>query len=107
VADSEPRLFADDRGIWREDSSGRPTGVAWDDVYRVSGHKLDGVTETYICVAIDWECGEFVELYQDWPGFPQVMSAITARLPGLDAGWFSQIEQLSINDPAIEIWRRA
>lgn len=102
----EPKLFADDRGVWREDKPGRPFGIAWDEVYRVSGHKLDGITEIYTCVVLDWEYGEFVELYHNWSGFAQVVDALTRRLPGIAPDWFERIEALGLGDSPFEVWRR-
>ena len=50
---ANPRLFADDRGVWWERTRGSPFGIAWDEIHCVSGHKLDGATEVYTCVALD------------------------------------------------------
>ncbi len=55
----------------------------------------------------DWEYGEFVELYHDWPGFGQVVAAITERLPGIAPDWFERVEALGMGDPPVEVWRRA
>jgi hypothetical protein len=107
MLDVVPRLFADDRGVWRESIPGRPYGIEWGEVYRVSGHKLDGVTKVYTCVVLDFEYGKCIELYHDWPGFRQVVAAITERLLGICPDWFSQVEQLSIGDTPLEVWRRA
>jgi hypothetical protein len=106
MAAAKSNLYADGSGVWREDSPGRRTGIAWDEVYRVGGYKLDGVTDVYTCVALDTEYGVFTELYHDWPGFRQVVAAITAELPGIDADWFQRIERLGTDDPAVEVWCR-
>lgn len=106
MGDAEPRLFADDRGVWREDRRGDPSGIAWDEVYRVTGHKLDGVTEVYTCIVLDWQYGEFVELYHHWPGFAQVIATITTRLSGIAPDWFERVESLSADEPPVEVWRR-
>lgn len=100
------RLFADERGVWREQTPGRPSGIEWNEVYRVSGHKIDGVTEVYTCVVLDFEYGEFIEFYEQWPGFNQVIAAITQRLPGIDPDWFQKITYLGVADPPIDVWRR-
>ena len=104
---AEPRLFADARGVWRENAPGSPIGVAWDEVDGVSAHKLDGFTDVFTCIVIDWENGEFIELYHHWPGFGQVVAAITARLPGINPNWFEQVELLGTHDPSVQVWRRA
>lgn len=106
MANSKPRLFADGRGVWREQTLGRPSGIEWEEVYRVSGHKLDGITEIFTCVALDFEYGEFIELNDNWPGFVEVIAAITKRLPDINPDWFQTIEQLAAGDPAVHVWRR-
>jgi hypothetical protein len=106
MSDTGPRLFADERGVWRS-IEGQLTGIEWGEVYRVRGYKLDGITGVYTCVDLDWECGEFIELYHDWPGFQQVTSAITARLAGIATDWLQKIEQLDVNDAPVEVWCRA
>jgi hypothetical protein len=103
---ADPRLYADERGVWREQTPGHPSGIEWNEVYRVSGHKLDGVTEVYTCVVLDFEYGEFIEFYEPWPGFNQVVAAITQRLPGIDLDWFQKVTQLGVADPPIDVWRR-
>jgi hypothetical protein len=107
MAEAEPRLFADDRGVWREDTPGQPSGIPWDEVYRVTGYRLDGFPEVYTCVVLDWEYGEFVELYDHWPGFGQVAAAITERLPGIAPDWLARLEAQGTHDPSVELWRRA
>ena len=101
-----PRLFADDQGVWWERTRGSPFGIAWDEIHCVSGHKLDGATEVYTCVALDTAYGEYVELYPDWPGFGQVVAATTERLPGISAGRFERVETLGIHDPPTDVWHR-
>jgi hypothetical protein len=49
VARPEPRLFADSEGVWRQDS-GKPFGIRWEEIYRVTGYKLDCVTEVDTCL---------------------------------------------------------
>jgi hypothetical protein len=55
---------------------------------------------------LDFEYGEFIELYEDWPGFNQVVESITERLPGIDPDWLQKVKQLGVADPPIEVWRR-
>jgi len=38
-------LCADTAGVWQVGTSGSRTRIEWSEVYRVSGHKLDGITE--------------------------------------------------------------
>ena len=101
-----PKLFADARGIWSEQEPGRPSGIEWKDIYRITGYKLDGITTTFTCVVMDFDYGEFIELYHHWPGFDQVIAAITERMPGISPEWFHKVEQRCVADPTIEIWHR-
>jgi hypothetical protein len=107
MASTLPRLFADERGVWIEKTPGSSCGIQWNEVFSVSGHKLDGITEIYSsCVELDFEFGEYIQFYQDWPGFEQVIVAISQRLPGIATNWFQQIEQLGVGDAPVEVWRR-
>ena len=101
-----PILFADARGVWYEQTPGHRSGIAWNDVYRIAGYKLDGITTIYTCVVLDFEYGEFIELYHPRPGFGQVIAAITERFPGITPDWFQKVDQLGVGDPPIEVWHR-
>ncbi len=97
-----PRLYADERGVWREDQS----GIGWDEIDAVSGYRLGGVTAVYTVVELQFVYGEWVELQADWPGFAGVAEAITARLPGMPAGWLADVERLRPEDKPVIVWRR-
>jgi hypothetical protein len=101
-----PQLSADEWGIWRERTRDRRSGIEWGEVYRVSVHKLNGITEFYTCVGLDFEFGDCIELYENWPGFAAVTAAITERLPGISPDWLQRVERLGITDPPIDVWRR-
>src|SRR5262249_5802951 len=94
----DPILFADDLGVWRRSPSGYRSGIEWDEIYRVSGYKLDGITEAYTVLEVDFEYGEFIEFNHIWAGFNEIVTALTARLPGISPGWFEQIEKLQPRD---------
>jgi hypothetical protein len=102
-----PRLFADHRGVWREDKPGQPFGIGWDEIVGVGGHKVDGITEVYTVIELDFENGEWLELHADLPGFPEVVQAIAARLTGIAPGWLGEVERLKPRQAAITVWRRA
>jgi hypothetical protein len=101
-----PTLFADARGVWFDLTPGRPSGIEWSEVYRITGYKLDGITITYTCVVLDFDYGGFIEMYHDWPGFAQVIAAITERMPGINPDWFQKIDQPGVGDPTVEVWHR-
>jgi hypothetical protein len=55
---------------------------------------------------MDFEFGEYIEFYEGWPGFNNVVAAITARLPGIDPDWLQKVVRLGVGEGAIEVWRR-
>ncbi len=107
MADGFPRQYADKRGVWREDKPGQPFGIEWSEIVRVGGYKLDGITEVYTVVELDFEYGEWLELHADEPGFLEVVRAISARLPGIPVEWLSEIERLKPREVPVTVWRRA
>jgi hypothetical protein len=106
MTEREPTLYADERGVWREDTPGRPFGFEWSAIVEVLGYKLDAVTEVYTVVDLLEETGHCLELFHHWRGFKEVMDALGARLPGLRPTWFAEIAQLGVADPALEVWQR-
>jgi len=106
MGDGFPRLYADDHGVWREDKAGQPFGIRWGEIIGVGGYKLDGITEVYTVVELVHPSGHWVELHADWPGFVDVVRAITARLPGIAAGWLAEVEKLQPRQAAVTVWRK-
>ncbi len=92
MSDVDPRLLADGRGMWRESTPGRPSGIEWGEVYSVSGHNLDGASKIYTCLA-SISSMESSSNYHDWFGFRQVVATITEQLPGIRPDWISPMEQ--------------
>jgi hypothetical protein len=103
---SFPRLSANELGVWREDRPGRPFGILWPDIYRISGAKLDCIGTVDTTVELDWDYGYCLELNSTWYGFPDVILALTERMPGIDPDWFSQVEALGVDEPPLTVWRR-
>jgi hypothetical protein len=58
MAKDTPRIYADDRGVWLESRPGQPYGIAWDEIAGVGCYKLDGITEVYTVVELDFEYDE-------------------------------------------------
>jgi hypothetical protein len=101
-----PHLFADATGVWREDGPGQRSGFLWEEIYAVSGHKHDDMTQIHAVVVLDHENGHFLELYPDWPGFAQVAARMTDRLMGIAPDWLEQVEQLDTDAPPLQVWQR-
>jgi len=107
VSIHEPRIFADEHGVWRENMAGRPFGIKWDEIYRVSAWRDDHTTAISVCVTLDFDWGECIELRDHQPGFDQVTEAISDRLPGINKRWFERVQATEFSDPPLEVWRRA
>lgn len=104
---SESRLWADERGVWRQNLPWPPGGLTWSEVRCVSGYKLDGVTTAYTQVTLESGEGESVEAFEFDAGFALVVAEVVHRLPDITPDWLAQIEQLRVGDAPIEVWRRA
>ena len=78
------RMWADDSRIWREDRPGSPFEIRWDEIYAVSGCKMDAIDEVDTIVTLETEFGEFFELNSSVDGFDEVAKAMTERLEGRD-----------------------
>jgi hypothetical protein len=74
----DPILSTDAQGVWREDTPGHRYGIEWGEIYRVVGGKLDGITEMNTYVELEFDYGHFLEFYDCWPGFVELLT----RLPG-------------------------
>lgn len=100
----DPQLVADASGVWQSNGS-RRSGYAWDEIYRIGGHKLDAITHIITVVTLDTEYGEYMELLGDSEGFDDVIRAITLQIPHLSADWFEQIQAIELGS-TIEVWKR-
>ena len=101
-----PVITADDRGIWRRTGDSVGHGIEWSEIVRVSGAKLDCVTQHRCYLELDFEFGEFVELYDDWDGFDSAVAALAQRFD-LPADWFARVSAMAPEDAPIEIWTRS
>jgi hypothetical protein len=100
------KLFADDQGVWSQSEQGDITGIEWEEIFSISGYKLDGITEVYTVIELDFEYGEWIELNADWAGFHQVVDTIATKIPDLNPSWLQAIERLQVDEPPITIWQR-
>jgi hypothetical protein len=104
---ADPKLYADTRGVWREDKLGHPFGLEWHEICRISGYKSEDYSEVNTVLELDLVFGEFLELNSSWDGFDQIVAAICERIEGLQARRFKELEALTADDDAIIIWERA
>lgn len=103
---TEPRLFADGSGIWREDRPGRRHGISWTDIFAVSVHRLDLIDSTCLVIEADFEFGEHVEFNELWQGFDAVVRAIAEHLADVPQDWYERAQALAPSAPPLTIWSR-
>ncbi|MBX9681246.1 MAG: hypothetical protein K2X38_21020 [Gemmataceae bacterium] len=104
---NSPTLTADAEGVWFDDGPNRRLGIAWGDICRISGYKLDAKVRVLIVVALDRDNGEFFELMDDWSGFEDVTRIISDHVPEIDSAWIDRIRSLDVEHPGVVVWQRA
>ncbi|MCC2672341.1 MAG: hypothetical protein K0Q72_4813 [Armatimonadetes bacterium] len=106
MAEEKYRVFADERGVWREEP-GRPAyGIDWDDITEVSAHKLDAMFEVCTIYTLEHPSGDSLEFNGTDEGAADVVAAIAGRLPGISADWGAQVDALSPDDDILTVWRQ-
>lgn len=100
-----PRVYADEDGVWRDDGDGKPSGIRWSEIYKVGIVCIDTITRYDLLLNLDWDWGEYVELNDEWPGFWDVASALTLRLPKVDPSWIARAKQLTPGG-SFDVWTR-
>ena len=101
-----PNIFADNRGVWCSDQSENIAGIRWDEVYRISGYKLDTIDQVDTIIELDFEYGEFVELNSEFPGFLAAVEQFSRYISHLPMDWFLRIQQLDKEDEPVVVWQR-
>jgi hypothetical protein len=100
----DPRLFADPRGVWRDDGAGRVHGIRWHDIDGIDGYAIDAADRKLVFVELGTAAGERLELRTDWPGYREVATALAVHLPGLDVEALHRLEQTRAEDPPTILW---
>jgi hypothetical protein len=101
-----PRISTDTEGVWRIDESGNKYGIRWNEIHRISGYKLDVITQVDTVIELDFEFGEFLELNSEFPGFFSAVKQFSSYIPNLPDHWFSLIDQLNAEQDALVVWQR-
>ncbi|MEH6414638.1 hypothetical protein [Pseudomonas sp. CGJS7] len=100
----DPRLYADPRGVWRDDGAGRVHGIRWHDIDGIDGYAIDAIDRKLVFVELGTAAGERLELRTDWPGYREVATALSVHLPGLDVEALRRLEQARPEDPPAVLW---
>jgi hypothetical protein len=108
MGDGCPRVFADGRGVWRRGGPGQePWGVWWHDIEAVTGRNVEVATGEHVVIELVHDVEDSMELYDFWPGFGQVVRAISAHLPGIRPGWLQEIRRWEPAHVSLRVWDRA
>lgn len=99
-----PVLSADTESLSLRHPSSKPIVVVWREICRISGYKLDLVSRIVTVVVLDTECGEFIELMDDWTGFEDTAKMMASTFFGLPPDWIDHIRALEPDKPALEVW---
>ncbi|WP_064748498.1 hypothetical protein [Lysobacter antibioticus] len=101
-----PRLYADPRGVWRDDGVGRIHGVRWNEIDGVDAYAIDADGTRQVFVELGTAAGHRLELPIDWPGYREVATALSLRLAGLRLETLLGAGQLRPEDPPAVLWWR-
>ncbi|MBN8241366.1 hypothetical protein JF541_19610 [Marinobacter hydrocarbonoclasticus] len=108
---AEPIIFVDDKGVWRQDRVGdRKYGIAFDEIDSIYiGRMFAGEDEAGNdifdeVVCLDFEFGEYIEIYSCWPGYDLALSELAKRYSELRDKYSSAKEKLVSSDEMFELW---
>jgi hypothetical protein len=109
MARGDPRLNADDTGVWRRNETQR-FGLAWDEIEWVLCAPSNGASgAAAVSVELyDKDGGSGFELgarKTDTASLPAVAAAFGARL-GLPPGWYADLQQMTPQEGPRMVWAR-
>jgi hypothetical protein len=109
MARGDPRLYADDTGVWRRNETQR-FGLAWDEIEWVLCAPSNGASgAAAVSVELyDKDGGSGFELgarKTDTASLPAVAAAFGARL-GLPPGWYADLQQMTPQEGPRMVWAR-
>lgn len=100
---TQPRVIADERGVWVADGGGTHYGVGWEELCAVSASKVDMKSQTEIVLGLDVSHGETVEINASSTGFSGLVDQLTQRL-ALEGTWFETLgEHFTVSDLVV-VW---
>ena len=104
MASRYPRFYADDRGVWEEDTSGTSSGWEWTEIVTVSAYKKDD-PEGRLEVSLEHESSRDLSLHANSPGFAEVIEAVTRRF-AIPDGWVPGVARQP-SGTHVTVWRRS
>ena len=105
MSNSQPRVWSDWDGIWREDRPGAKFGIRWDEISAISVQKIDLIDSESIVLSLDWEYGEYVEIGDYSTGFNQVVTELGSRHPEVAEAFETRVKNLKLGE-SLTIWQR-
>jgi hypothetical protein len=106
MADQEIQVFADDEGIWRRDKGGPKFGIRWEEILSIAGYTMTYFTEPEVEIEFDFGYGKSFRINQTWPGFEQVVKAVSDRRMFREADRFERVSSVGDDDEIYEVWER-
>lgn len=79
-------------------------GIGWDEIFEICVCQIDGITEIYWYLDINFEWGEYIEVYSDYSNFVNLIPEIAERF-NLPVDWFEAVK--SLNQQSFSIWKKA
>ena len=106
AANEYPRVYADDRGLWREDEPGKAHCIKWKQISRIDAYIRDEADGSPAVLEIALDGRRYFGLDSTMPGFDEVVEAISRAMPGIDPQFPQAIRDLDPNDDALTLWKR-
>ncbi len=80
--------------------------ILWDEIYKVNYYKYDCISKEVACLCFDYEYGEFVEVFEDMPGWTSLIEKLHELLPLKNEKWYDDLKNISSKDEPIEIYKK-
>lgn len=102
-------LLADDAQL-RVKQAGSPQEllIDWRSIRRVVAYKRDLLTHDLLCLALELDSEEVIELDESMTGWSHLLDALPARLPGAisSADWYRRVVFPAFAESGVEVFAR-
>jgi hypothetical protein len=87
------RVATDESGIRVNTGSGWAPVIAWDQIARIVAFKRDVYSHDVICLLIETNQPNVLELNENMPGWTELLKELEIRLPSAkpQAQWFTEV----------------
>lgn len=107
--DGTPKITADTNGIWIKNGD-RKYGIAFSEISAVSlgktyaGENDKGEEIFDEVLYIDFEFGEYIELYEYWQGYNSALSSLFERILLLQEKYDKAKLELNCTESVVTLW---